>query len=314
MAKNSERTYVKIAISEKKKLLCELVGKKPKNLDVCEKCKFYMQTWIALKCDHKVCYECFNDSTSYICPTDHYRTTKDKAMTEGCSKLRNSRVYCPACGEEHTCTNITNHISCKHPELLENADESVRPRHREAMARSEIEPRRGEEKRERRWGKPPQACDAPARHTDSDTRCDVDMMTDEESSDSAPPTSDEASLDRDIGTCRHCNTALEKKEIPGHEERCPDRGVQCPFCSEEMAFKTLRGHISTACPVRKGEQSGNTSRTHRRGGAYSDESKEESTAIDDVQDLKKKIEELEQRMAALEGPLLRIIRRLSSNH
>ncbi|KAH7940081.1 hypothetical protein HPB52_021061 [Rhipicephalus sanguineus] len=82
------------------------------------------------------------------------------------------------------------------------------------MARSETEPQRGEEKRERLWGNPPQAFDAPATHTGSDSKFDADMLTEDESSDSAPPTSDEASLDRDIGTCRHCNTALEKKEIP----------------------------------------------------------------------------------------------------
>ncbi|XP_037525688.1 uncharacterized protein LOC119402637 [Rhipicephalus sanguineus] len=256
MAKNSEGTYVKIAISEKKEVMCELVGKRPKNLDACEECQNYMQTWVTLRCDHKVCNECFNEYPSYICSKDKKRTTKGKARTEGCNKLRNSRVYCPACQEEHTCTNITNHISCKHPELLENADESVRPPYTEAMARSETEPQRGEEKRERLWGNPPQAFDAPATHTGSDSKFDADMLTEDESSDSAPPTSDEASLDRDIGTCRHCNTALEKKEIPGHEERCPDLGVQCPFCSEEMAFKTVQGHINTACPVRKGEQSG----------------------------------------------------------
>nr|XP_037272161.1 uncharacterized protein LOC119164150 [Rhipicephalus microplus] len=314
MAKSSERMFVKIAISAKKELVCELVGKKLKNLDACEKCRLYMQTWVTLRCDHKVCYECFNDSPSYICSIDKKRTTKTRASTEGYDKLRNAEVYCPACPQKDTCGNLPKHIRSKHPELLESADESTKPLQIEVMAHSPRTPRRYDTKRvNHRWQNPSQTHEIPATTGDSRIQDDVDMVTDDESSDSIPPIAEEASTDTEIGTCTHCNTPLEMNDIPEHEEKCPDRVVECPLSSKKIALSAVQCHISTACPRREALQAMETLRKPTPRDYVDDkkEKKDITKATVDVQEMKDKLKELEQRMTALEEPLKLIIRRLS---
>ncbi|KAH6924795.1 hypothetical protein HPB50_025125 [Hyalomma asiaticum] len=90
------------------------------------------------------------------------------------------------------------HVSDKHPELLENADDTIAP----------------------------------------------SQMTDDESSDFVPQTLDEASLDSDLGTCQHCITALEKKDIAVRERRYNTSldGVylKCPYCDTAKAYNAMK--------------------------------------------------------------------------
>ncbi|KAL3175440.1 hypothetical protein MRX96_040191 [Rhipicephalus microplus] len=145
MAKSSERMFVKIAISAKKELVCELVGKKaeePRRLPA------------------------QRATTSYEMP----KFTVQRAP------------------QKDTCGNLPKHIRSKHPELLESVDDSTKPLQIEVMARSPRTPRRYDTKRvNHHWQKPPQTHEVPATTGDSCIQDDVDMMTDDESSDSVLP-------------------------------------------------------------------------------------------------------------------------------
>lgn len=288
MDTSTGRIYIKITISKWKQILCELVGKKPQNIALCEKCGFYTQAWATLICDHKLCEECFNQYLEYICPKDHYRTTKDQATRGNCTQeLKYAVICCPGCNRPKSFKDLMPHISDRHPELLSNADEASR--HFEPKTTGyEVGSNCSNEGHMKSYGK----------------------MSDGKSLYSLPRAPDETKLDREIVTCRHCNTPLETKEVEEHEKRCPDRSLDCPCCKEPVAAKNIGVHVTTHCPAKEKKESVQTLRTQRVSNGCNVSNKR-TELIGDVQEMKERIKELEDTMNRIEKPLQKIIERLS---
>ncbi|XP_049511473.1 uncharacterized protein LOC119463883 isoform X3 [Dermacentor silvarum] len=246
------RAYIKISISEGKQIICNVFARTLRNVAICEMSEFYTQTWATLVCDHKLCEECFNSCIDYICPKDHRRTTKDQAIRGECtSELQFTIFYCPGCGCQKWLENIVGHIRSEHPELLENVDEPLRQCQREVNAFTGTDPCKNDGRTRQHGGEQLQEMAPSARHANLDAQGDTEMIADDDSSDSLPGALDNAKLDHEIGTCRHCNTPLEKKDIEEHEAKCLDLCVECPNCKEKISAKNFVLHTRTLCPARE---------------------------------------------------------------
>ncbi|XP_054933717.1 uncharacterized protein [Dermacentor andersoni] len=295
-----------IAISEGKRIPCEIFQKDKRNLPLCENCGFYTQTWASLICDHKLCEECFNPCIDYICKKDHYRTTKDQARRGSSTcEIQDVVLYCPRCPNPMSFKYMVEHIWSEHPELLENADEQLKQYQGEGND-GRNNPCKDDGNARQRGVERMQDIVPSARHACRDAQCDNAMMTDDDSSDSLPGAPDKAKLDHEIGTCKHCNTPLEKEEIEEHEAKCLDRIMTCPNCKEKMPAKNLDVHTKTLCPAKE-KKTTDKLRIQRK----SDDSTEKKILMADVNELKERIHALEETMDRIEPPLLKIIERLS---
>ncbi|XP_070383618.1 uncharacterized protein [Dermacentor albipictus] len=232
--------------------------------------------WATLICGHKLCEECFNPCIDYICKQHHCWTAK-----------------------------YQKHIRSEHPELLENADEPLK-QYQGEVNDSKNDPRKDDGNARQRGVEQMQDMVSSARHARIDAQCDTEMMTDDDSSDCLPRAPDKAKLDHEIGTCKHCNTPLEKKEIEKHETTCLYRIMTCPNCKEEMPAKNLDVHTKTLCPAKE-RKTTDKLRIQRK----SDDSTEKKILMADVKELKERIHELEETMDRIVPPLLKIIERLS---
>ncbi|XP_075530784.1 uncharacterized protein LOC142563935 [Dermacentor variabilis] len=276
MAESTGSNFMMVGISGGKRIPCEIFQKDKRNLPLCENCGFYTQTWATLKCKHKLCEECFNSSIDYICKQDHCRTTKDQ-----------------------------EHIRSEHPELFENADEPLKQYQREVNDTGKDSFKNDGKTRQRGVEDMQNMVPSP-RHACIDAQCDTEMMTDDDSSDSLPGAPDQTKLDHEIGTCKHCNTPLEKKAIEEHETTCLYCSMTRPNCKEKMAAKDLDVHTKTLCPAKEKKTTGKL-----RIQTKSDDSNERKKLMADVQELKERIHALEETMNRIQPPLLKIIERLS---
>ncbi|XP_075530776.1 uncharacterized protein LOC142563933 [Dermacentor variabilis] len=306
MAESTGSNFMMVGISGGKRIPCEIFQKDKRNLPLCENCGFYTQTRATLICKHKLCEECFNSSIDYICKQDHWRTTKDQARRgSSTSEIQDVRLYCPRCPNPMPFNYMVEHIRSEHPELFENADEPLKRYQREVNDTGN-DSFKDDGKARQRGVEDMQNMVPSPRHACIDAQCDTEMMTDDDSSDSLPGAPDKEKLDHEIGTCKHCNTPLEKKAIEEHEATCLYRNMTCPNCKEKMAAKDLDVHTKTLCPAKE-KKTTDKLRIQRK----SDDSNERKELMADVQELKERIHALEETMNRIQPPLLKIIERLS---
>lgn len=306
LLKRDDGWYLGVKINENISVPCLILQGNAEGMRRCANCNFVTETLCRLECEHQMCEYCYGTITCYTCKLDRIVTRKDKT-SKPCynTDLDGVVLGCPGCEEFKLYCAMKNHILEKHAKTLievqwpqpENSEEKHPSQHRNYPGHENSE-----------------GCSKIV-ETEKPVRAAVGADLDDRAmdcEDSTPLASTGAgggehqndAVSKSV-FCPYCCKPWEEQEIEEHMDTCSKLTTECPECVEEIKPEDYEKHMiqcSKKCEDEKADGS--------LSSPGVDDGSEIRQKIEEVKELKKAIQTLEERMKKLEMPLERVIQRL----